>query len=271
MVGPRDTTDQQELVALTVLDTSNAPVGAAKLAIAWREAGLPGAEATAGRFLRQLDQRGLTTIHRGTRGRLLTGQGRARLAELHRRDRQDAQGAAIVRALAVSDIDDLIDLLALRQMIETEACRLAATRATEEEIDRLVAFASAQITAVSDGEESMTPSLNFHRLVAEASHNRLLIAVDLLLLDPSHDPLERLLADIAAETGATLDQASDHVALAAALRDRDPTAAERVMRQHMDKLIRSVEAYRDRGAQTGRTPPLRAGTGSDVQSPSGCG
>lgn len=234
-----------ELVALTLLDESSDPVGAARLAAAWHRVGLPGAEATAGRFLRRLDQRGLTYIHRSTKGRLLTEQGRERLLHLRQRHRLDQRGAELAKAINVTESSDLIDLLVVRRSVETEACRLAATRASDQEIAQLVLVASAQVNAVSDGHETTAPSMNFHRLIAEASHNRMLIAVALLLLDPTNDPLERMLADIANESGATLDQARDHVMLADALQRRNAQGAEQAMRRHMDKLIESVDVYRN--------------------------
>ena len=91
--------------------------------------------------------------------------------------------------------------------------------------------------------------MHFHRMVAEASHNRMLIAVATLLLDPVNDPLEKLRAHIALDTGTTLDQVTDHTKLAEALHDRDESAVERIMRTHMDKLIGAVETYRDRSTQ----------------------
>lgn len=236
--------ERLELVALALLAQSDEPIGAARLAAAWRDADLPGAEATAGRFLRRLDERGLTTVHRGTKGRVLTERGRTRLHQLRRRHRLDERGAELARAITVTETADLIDLLIVRRSIETAACRLAAQRATDSEIAQLVTVATSQVDAVSGGHETTEPSMHFHRLVAEASHNRMLIAVVRLLLDPVHDPLERMLAEIASETGATLDQASDHVVLAKALQRRDARAAENAMRQHLDKLIESVERFR---------------------------
>jgi DNA-binding GntR family transcriptional regulator len=56
--------------------------------------------------------------------------------------------------------------------------------------------------------------------------------------------LEKALGQIALASGEALDQATDHLALAGALRSRDPDAAEAAMRAHMDKLIQAVETYR---------------------------
>jgi GntR family transcriptional regulator, transcriptional repressor for pyruvate dehydrogenase complex len=237
-------TASMELTALTLLAAASQPVGSARLAEALRQAGLAVAEATAGRYLRQLDARGLTRSLGAKRGRTITDAGRARLADLQRLRRHDAYGANLLRAVATTELDELMDLLYVRRAVETEAARLAASRATDAELAQIAAASRAHVHDVRGGHDTVEPSLNLHRLVAEASHNRLLIAVALLLLDPAHDPLEKMLGQIALHTGETLDQATDHLLVAKALRSRDPAAAEAAMRAHLDKLIHAVAAYR---------------------------
>ena len=237
-----------ELTALTLLAEADEPIGSARLAEALRQAGIPVAEATAGRYLRQLDERGLTRALPAKLGRIITGAGRERLRELRLLRRQDEHGARVLRAVNTNEIDELIDLLYVRRAVEAEAARLAARRATGDELARIADLSARHVHDVGAGRDTVEPSMQFHRLVAEASHNRMLVAVALLLLDPAHDPLEKVLGRIALDTGVTLDHAADHVALAEALRARDATAAEAAMRAHMDKLIQTVEAYRDRPA-----------------------
>lgn len=79
--------------------------------------------------------------------------------------------------------------------------------------------------------------MDFHLLVAQAAHNRLLFAVVSLLLEPANDPLESLLDSIAADAGVVLATALDHREVVEAIQRRDPHAAERLMRQHLDTLI----------------------------------
>ena len=235
-----------ELAALAALDDAGEPVGSARLADALRQAGIGVAEATAGRYLRQLDERGLTRSLGVKAGRFITDAGRARLAELRHLRRQDEHGARMLDAVAATEIDELVDLLYVRRAVEVEAARIAANRATEEELAQLAALSRRHVHDVGIGQDTVEPSMHFHRLVAEASHNRMLIAVALLLLDPANEPLEKLLGRIALDAGTTLDQAHDHITLAEALTARDASAAETAMRAHMDKLIDAVEDYRQR-------------------------
>ncbi|MBX6341399.1 MAG: FCD domain-containing protein, partial [Thermomicrobiaceae bacterium] len=249
-------TPRMELAALMLLDRAEEPVGAARLAQALREAGIPVAEATAGRFLRYLDERGYTRVQSTTRGRLITEAGRQRLGQLRLLQRQDEQGAQVVRAARATAIDELIDLLYVRRVVETEAARIAASRASDEEIARIWDFTEAHVHEAGEHRDTLEPSLSFHRMVVDASHNRMLIAVARLLLEPANDPLEKLLGHISLDAGATFDLALDHRLVAEALRARDAAAAEAAMRQHMDKLVHEVEAYRAerRGPRVRRAP-----------------
>lgn len=234
-----------ELIALRLLHESGKPVGAVRLMQAWRAAGLPGAEATAGRFLRQLDDQGFTELRGTTKGRTLTDAGRVRLLSLDDQQRRQEHQSQLWRALKATELSDLMDLLRMRRLVEVEAARMAASRATPEDVASLVAAADHQ-----GPDELLTdttsPSMEFHRLIARASHNRIVGAVALLLLDPSNDPLEKLLERISFAAGATLEQLSDHGELVRAIQERRPDAAARIMTHHMDKLITAVEGFRQR-------------------------
>ena len=233
-----------ELVALKLLESSDRPVGAARLALAWRSSGLNGAEATAGRFLRHLDEQGYTALSGTTRGRTLTEAGKSRLQSLDSRSRRQELEAQLRRALTATELSDLMDLLQMRRFVEVEAARSAAVRATDKEIAELVEAASNH-HHTHELTDTTAPSMEFHRLVARASHNRIVSAVAMILLDPANDLLERTLEHISFSSGATREQLDDHVHLAEAIRDRQPDMAALIMMQHMDRLISAVEAFRN--------------------------
>lgn len=86
-------TQLMELTALLLLEGAHEPVGSARLAEAFRQSGIPVASATAGRYLRQLDERGLTRPKGTKLGRIITDAGRQRLRQLSLRQRQDEHGA----------------------------------------------------------------------------------------------------------------------------------------------------------------------------------
>lgn len=231
-----------QLVALQLLSNVDGPSGALSLANAFRSAGIEVAEATAGRYLRHLDELGYTRSL-GKRGRVLTESGELRLSELLLSCNLAAHGARVTAAIDASDLDQLIDLLHVRRAVEAEAAGLAAERATEEEIDQLTTAASTHIDCVEHSDR-LELSDNFHTLVSACSHNRMLAAMTGMLLDPKHDPLAKLLDRISADSGAVLAMALDHEAIVKAIRARSSAAAEQLMRAHIDKLIAIVERYR---------------------------
>lgn len=238
-----DVSDRMQLIALDMLAASDRPAGALSLAAAFQSAGIDVTEATAGRYLRQLDQAGLTRSL-SKRGRVLTTAGERRLQELRMRAKLAAQGARVAAAANTRDIDELIDLLHARRAIELEAARLAATRATEEELRNIAKAASTHVDCF-ERDDRVELSHNFHVLVAAASHNRMLAAMAAMFLDHENDLLAQLLDRISADAGAVLDMALDHKRLVAALRSRDAAEAEAIMREHIDKLISVAVNYRD--------------------------
>jgi GntR family transcriptional regulator, transcriptional repressor for pyruvate dehydrogenase complex len=235
--------DRMQLIALQVLAEAGGPSGALSLVSAFRNAGIDIAEATAGRFLRQLDELGYTRSL-GKRGRVLTDMGEGRLSQLQLNKSLAAHGARVTAAVGNNDIDQLIDLLHVRRAVEAEAAGLAAARATPEEIDRIAHAATMHVHCVED-DNRVELSQNFHALVSTYSHNQMLGAMTAMLLDPQHDPLAKLLDRIADTSGTVLPMAIDHEEIAKAIQERDSAKSEQLMRVHIDKLIATVMHYRD--------------------------
>jgi DNA-binding FadR family transcriptional regulator len=243
-----------ELLALAALADGDGPIGASGMTRRFRVAGYSVSEATMGRFLRQLDELGLTQSFNTTKGRLITDEGRRRLGELRVERRRHRHGARLLSAVYTDDMAELVDLLQVRRLVEVESARLAAERATNEEINQMLQLGESHIDQAGRGDEISSPSMAFHRLLAEASHSRMLTAVTLLLLDPANDPLERMLEELAIQAGVTVDHVTDHRTIALAIERRDPTAAMRAMSLHMDKLMAVTAAVRiGNGQATSRT------------------
>lgn len=247
MADSAETTLTIEFVALELLASQSEPVGAVKLAAAWRNAQIERGEATAGRFLRSLDARALTVNEGSTRGRVLTEKGLARLEQLRELRRHSANELALSRALTDPEMSDLTDLLNVRRLVEIECAGLAAIRATGPERERLLQHAHAhqQLANTHDVEGTTSPSMTFHRLIAEASHNQPLIAIATMLLDPANDPLEKLLSRISHGIGDTGHQLDDHTVLAEAIARGDSEAARDAMVTHISRLLAAVSRYTD--------------------------
>jgi len=235
---------EMEILALTLIGESERPVGSSRLAEAFNESGIRVAEATAGRFLRSLDQQGLTVIPRPKSGRVVTELGQQRLEELRATRRVQQNGEDLVRAASTTDLTELLDFLVVRRVLEAEAARLAAADATDEELQEIAQQAAAHGSAVSaGGAPNRDSSTLFHRTVARASHNRILTSMAELLIEPANPNLTAVLEEVSLNSQVVSEQADDHEELAAALRNRDQEKSWELMHAHIGHLIDAVRSY----------------------------
>jgi GntR family transcriptional repressor for pyruvate dehydrogenase complex len=114
------------------------------------------------------------------------------------------------------------ELLEVRGIVEPEAAALAATRATEEEIERLRYDVERLVDAIGHG---MAPpeDLGFHLDLVRATHNAALWRVSGAIISfyqwDGQLPTEQ--------------DVIDHRAIYEAVRDRDPQRARQAMRDHL--------------------------------------
>jgi GntR family transcriptional repressor for pyruvate dehydrogenase complex len=121
------------------------------------------------------------------------------------------------------------DLLEARETLELSTVRLAARRATDEDLDELRRCVIAAQTAHAADEPLAPHSAEFHVLIAQASHNDVLREMLGLLSGALVDrgpALERLPGYRAWET-------AEHAALLEAVTARDEELAVERMRRHL--------------------------------------
>lgn len=126
----------------------------------------------------------------------------------------------------------LYDLLEFRRIVEVEAARLAAVRATEQDLARLRATLEVMQGALRSAEEYFRLDVEFHGLLFHASKNEILRRA----LEPIKELL-RVLRWHVIQGGtreAMLISLSGHTEILAAVERRDAVAAAESMRQHLD-------------------------------------
>ncbi len=97
-------------------------------------------EATLGRYLRSLEQRGYLASERydgRSRGRVITEAGRRRLSELSLDDDRQKSIRAVMELLGENLDKQLRDMLVARKIVEPEMAALAAQSATEENMSAI--------------------------------------------------------------------------------------------------------------------------------------
>lgn len=141
----------------------------------------------------------------------------------------ESQSAEVVTRLRFDSAPSPADVFELRQMVEPPVAAMAALRATSDEIERLGQLVD-QGYRVANGEEWERIDDAFHRTLASASRNPLLLSV-----------LETLNAVRGKKQSfAQRTYADDHRLLAESVRGRDPAAAASAMRTHLREVYGAI-------------------------------
>jgi DNA-binding FadR family transcriptional regulator len=138
---------------------------------------------------------------------------------------------SIAMMLATESVS-VLDLLEARMFLEVPLARMAAENATAE-TDALLAEAIADAERSAPGEPAFNDAdARFHRTLAEAVGNELLLAFTGWTLDVCQPSLiEQITGRVKRE-----DILAQHAAIARAVHQRRPAAAEKAMRAHLQHL-----------------------------------
>jgi GntR family transcriptional repressor for pyruvate dehydrogenase complex len=123
----------------------------------------------------------------------------------------------------------LFDLLAVREALEVGAVKLAAVRMGEPEFAQLEEILQRTEEKVARDEEVLDEDIQFHDVIFRASANTVLC----LLVDVISVLLRDLRNRVLKGAGGGQSMLRDHRAILAALRSRDPVAAEEALLDHL--------------------------------------
>jgi len=135
-----------------------------------------------------------------------------------------------------------IDVYLAREALEGVAARLAARKATAEQLGHLreaLARQSAGL-ATSDVDEYTAAALAFHRGIAEAAGSRTIAQ----LLDSVYGRMQAMRVQLKYFPTKLPESFNDHDRILQALEARDAEAAERLARSHIETLRRELERSR---------------------------
>lgn len=139
----------------------------------------------------------------------------------------------ISRMLAMDNIDTQM-VYEMRLLLETDAARLAADRATSSEIDELEAINQEMEQHHDDMSIRIQLDVDFHKQLGDMSGNRLLSLFVSAMTD-----LRRAMIHQAIQTGGgSLDGIFYHAKIVKALRAHDGQDAEILMRNHLSESLR---------------------------------
>jgi len=121
---------------------------------------------------------------------------------------------------------EITEMLEFRRVIETEIARLAALRATPEDVQRLEA---ACVMPAEDDSSIVRWHSGFHYALAEAAHNRYLEQAMATIRSEIFVPVGHITSEHTPQEFLGL-----HTRILEAIRQHDPHAAARAMHAHLD-------------------------------------
>ena len=140
-------------------------------------------------------------------------------------------GAGVAEAISLSlrmQTLSYSQLFEVRLALELQAAATAAEHRTDDDVERLRTALDDLLQLPADPEEVLTRDLSFHRVLAESTHNPLIIG----FAGATTTAFRRFAADVgeisASRMVAHLDEVVDAVSA------RDPDAARQAMRAHLD-------------------------------------
>lgn len=144
--------------------------------------------------------------------------------------------------VARRSLDDLVELLTVREALEGMACRLATLRISDESLEaleELLVLHATQIKTSSDSHYFQRPGdRDFHfRIIQESGNARL----QQMLCDELYHLLRIYRYRSSAREGRAQEALEEHRRILAAMRERDPALAEQRMRAHLTHAREAVE------------------------------
>ena len=129
-----------------------------------------------------------------------------------------------------SDLQD--ELLDVRRMFEPAVARVAALRATEEDLADLQRILDTQRQKLKTSQSAIVEDTAFHAILARATRNRVIMSImatlnDLLVESRTQSLLQK---------GRPAGSVDGHEAVVAALRRRDAEGASQAMYNHIDQI-----------------------------------
>ena len=139
-----------------------------------------------------------------------------------------------------SDLQD--ELLDVRRMFEPAVARVAALRASEEDLEELQRILDAQRLKLRAGQSAISEDTAFHAVLARATRNRVIMSIMATL----NNLLVESRTNSLMQKGRPARSMDGHEAVVAALRRHDAEGASQAMYNHIDQIADlQLHAHKD--------------------------
>lgn len=135
----------------------------------------------------------------------------------------------------------VLQIVEVRRAIEAEAAALAAARVTSDDVARIRQALVAIDSAVAEGRDGVDEDLAFHRCVAEATHNPILVATLRYVGEVMRGGIRVTRANEARHDDFIQQVRREHHAIAEAIESGDSSAAAAAARTHMRQAAERLQ------------------------------
>lgn len=135
--------------------------------------------------------------------------------------------------LAELDQNQLVELYAVREVLEGSAAALAARSASDAEIEHMMQIATSERAAKIDPSRLVLINSEFHEAIYAAAHNRYLMQS----LRTVTDTLGLLRHSTFVLPGSVEQASQEHQEIINAIRARNPKQAEELARRHVSNAL----------------------------------
>ena len=150
--------------------------------------------------------------------------------------------APMINTAAAYDEWGPLELIMARGLIEGEAAAMAARHASKEQMTRMADALAQMKLALKNGTDPLVGDELFHRAVAQACGNEVLVDTVSLYWQARRSPLYLRLADYFERPASWRAVLTEHSAVLKAIKNRDPSAAREAMQGHMTKALTRFSA-----------------------------
>jgi GntR family transcriptional repressor for pyruvate dehydrogenase complex len=162
--------------------------------------------------------------------------------------RSDFFSRPLMWAIAGSNQEDTIELVEARKLIELELVRLAALRATADDLKAIGAHLDAMEESTKDSKRFQEEDVNFHLAVGTAAHNRILLNAFHLIRNLMH----QWIATAVARDGVVEKALDQHRKIFMAIAKRNPETAQAAMEKHLDSMAEYL--FEQENSETAAAP-----------------
>ena len=207
------------------------PIGANTLSL---DLGIP--LATVGRILQKLEYFGyLTRV--GNKGRVITAEGIAQLREYENEQYSSKSIDELKEFIFCADKQSLLEVLAVRRLLELEIIENVCKRITPPDIEKLLSIVELEDAAKKGDRIASKENLNFHMELARIGGNHLAYQILSLLMCQNQAYVH---SSIIYRVSGYVNNAT-HRQIVDAIERRDISTAKELMDAHISFVIQHVQ------------------------------